>query len=469
MKNEYPVLTNLGMNRNVAHFNIMLGEWRLIKNADVDKVGRVKKRQGYVKFLNVPDANKEVLSMIPFDLGGTRKMIMINAAGKLYAAATNAASWGTAILTGLSTTARWGYTYMQDDDGNNYMILGNGTETYKTADAATFSAVSGAPLAKYWATYQQRVYAAGVAASPHTLFWSSIGDITDWSPTPPSDSSSTDIEAGYKGVLMGIYNSNDRIVMWKERMMKRWNEEIMKTIKTSWGTEAPYSLADIDGNVFSYDREAIRLYDGNEHVPISFYIDDLIKGASNTAANLQRRFGLVFNKKYYLNIGTVTDEDGKSITNGMIVYDYEKNMFVIYSFADVMTAGAKLIDTNSDEQVYFGDSLGQCYKMFTGDVDDDTDIEMVLESHIFYPQGIAVDIEPLEMHFNCENPDRMKVFVGADFKQPIEQGEIEDTCQDIKLKELGLAVRGVKLILVHSTKGRPIFYGYNLDYNMGQR
>lgn len=468
MKNEYSVLTNLGMNRNVAHFNILQGEWRLIKNADIDKVGRVKKRAGYAKFLNAPDAS-EVLSLIPFDLAGVRRMIMINAAGKLYSALTSASTWGTAILTGLSTSARWGYTYMQDDSGNNYMILGNGVETYKTADAVTFSAVSGAPLAKYWATYQQRVYAAGVILSPHTLFWSSIGDITDWSPVAPSDSSSTDIDAGYKGSINGIFNSNDRIVIYKERMMKRWNEEIMKTIKTSWGVEAPYSLADIDGNVFSYDREAIRLYDGNEHVPISFYIDDIIRGLSNTAANLQRRFGLVFNKRYYLNVGTITDEDGKTIPNGMIVYDYEKNMFVIYSFADTMTAGAKLIDTNSDEQVYFGDSTGQCYKMFTGDQDDDADIEMVLESHIFYPQGIAVDIEPMELHFNCENPDRMKVFMSADFGATEEQGEIEETCQDLKIKNLGSAVRGLKLILVHSTKGRPVFYGYVMDYNMGQR
>jgi hypothetical protein len=466
MKQDFKIFHNLGMNRNVSHFNIMTGEWRMILNADIDKVGRIKKRAGYQKFLDAPDAS-EILSIIPFNLNGANKLIMINAAGKLYSADTDATTWGTAILTGLSTSARWGYTTMADSGGTKYLLIGNGATIKKTSNGTTFTDVSGCPLAKYFTTLFQRVYAAGVTASPSTLFWSGTGDITDWD-TVSSDSSSTDIEAGSKGDIKGLITSNDRVLIYKEKLLKRWNDEYMKTVMSSWGTEAPYSLAEIDGQIFSYDREGIRIYNGSYPVLSSFYIQDLIDGMSNSSANLERRFGLAYKDRYFLNAGNITDEDGKTISNAMIVYDYLKNMFTIYSFADVMTAGTKVIDKNGDEIVIFGDSSGQCYKMFTGDVDDDTNIEMKLESHIFYPQGIETEIEPSEIYIASENPSRMELSISGDFGEIIPQCQIEDYAQTIKINGVGHC-RGVKIFITHAKKGRPIFNGFSLNYTLGER
>jgi general stress protein 26 len=237
---------------------------------------------------------------------------------------------------------------------------------------------------------------------------------------------------------------------------------------SSWGTEAPYSLAEIDGQIFSYDREGIRIYNGSYPVLSSFYIQDLIDGMSNSSANLERRFGLAYKDRYFLNAGNITDEDGKTISNAMIVYDYLKNMFTIYSFADVMTAGTKVIDKNGDEIVIFGDSSGQCYKMFTGDVDDDTNIEMKLESHIFYPQGIETEIEPSEIYIASENPSRMELSISGDFGEIIPQCQIEDYAQTIKINGVGHC-RGVKIFITHAKKGRPIFNGFSLNYTLGER
>ena len=293
---KIPSLYNLGINRNVSPMLTKQGEWRLIVNADLSKIGVLKKRKGYTKILNTPDAS-EVLSLIPVEIGSVRVLLMVNAAGKLYGSDLTGATWGSALLTGLSVSARWGHTDMSDLAGNKYKILGNGAVTYKTADGVNFSSVSGAPLAKYWTTFQQRVYGAGVTASPDTLFWSSIGDMTNWSGVSPSDSSSTTIDRYYRGNIKGIRESNDRVVIYKERMMKRWDSYALKTVMASSGLDAPYSLAVVDGMIFSFDRDGIRLYDGNEPKLISERIKDLIEGIDVTSANLERICGAVFPEK----------------------------------------------------------------------------------------------------------------------------------------------------------------------------
>jgi hypothetical protein len=462
-------LYNLGMNRNINPLLIKKGEWRLIVNADLNKNGVLKKRKGYLKMLNTPDAN-EVLSLIPIELGSTvRQLVMISAAGKLYSSDLTGATWGSAVLTGLSGSARWGFTIMSDISGNKYAILGNGAVTYKTANGTSFTSVSGAPLAKYWTTLNQRVYGAGVAASPDTLFWSSIGDLTDWSGVSPSDSSSTTIDNYYRGNIKGIRESNDRVVVYKERMMKRWDGETLVRVRASSGAEAPYSIADIEGMTFSFDREGIRMYDGNTPALISERIKDLIEGIDVTPANLERICGEVYKNRYYLSVGNITDEDGKTITNAVIVYDFIFNEFLLYSTAHRITAMKKFINiTTNTEDLYIGDLTGNVYKMFgQDDLDDTVNIEMKLESHIFYPAGINTTIEPNKMTLVTRYPDEMQVFLRADYKDERENiGEFTAPVSDQKFDKLGNDVRGLQIEIGHSAKGRPEYYGSQIEFNI---
>jgi len=173
---------NIGMHRNVSPLTVLKGEWKKIVNWDIAKIGAATKRDGYTAILNAPDAS-EILSIIPFISGTTRKLIMINAAGKLYVADPVVDStWGSALLTGLSTTARWTGAMLHDDSGNPVMILGNGLHTYRTSDAVTFTdanSTDGAPLAKYWTAWQERIFGAGVPADQDVLHWTSIGNALD--------------------------------------------------------------------------------------------------------------------------------------------------------------------------------------------------------------------------------------------------------------------------------------------------
>lgn len=455
------------MNRNISEFVQLIGEWKLIVNADQVKTGMLTKRQGYVKIFDAVDSGAEILSLIPFDIAGINKLIMINAAGKLYSSDLSGANWGSAILTGLSQTKRWGYTVMSDAAGTKYMILGNGTEVYKTADGVTFTTVSGAPLGKYWTTMFQRVFCSGVEADPDLLHWCSIGDLTDWSAVAPHDSNSQNIDRFSGGVIKNIRALNDRVVIFKERRMKRWDGDTLRTLRTSHGLTAPYSLAEIDGFCFSLDRDAIRLYDGNTTQNISEKIRDLIEGISFASTNVERICGEVFQKRYYLSVGNITDEDGNVITNAWIVYDYNRSIFWLYSLASQAVTMTKFVNSSGVENLYFADTAGVLYKMFSGDTDNTENIEMKLRSHILYPTGGEITIAPKEVVVASRFADEMKFMIAADEGAPINVGELDKPVTTLVAPdEFGDGCRGLELIIEHSAAGRPSFKGCTIKYDV---
>jgi hypothetical protein len=464
----YRQYQNIGMHRNASPFSILKGEWRKIVNWNIDKKGCLTKRKGYSKILNTPDAS-EVLSIIPFKIGTVRKLIMINKAGKLYVAdPVTDSTWGTAKLTGLSTSARWTATVLHDGSGNGVMLLGNGYQTYRTSDASTFTnanSTDGAPLGKYWATFQERVFCAGVPADADVLHWSSIGDATDWSSVSPSDSSSLNVDKHSGGLIQNIKTLNDRVVVWKKELIKRWDEEYLRTVKASHGLDAPYSIAEVDGAAFSLDRDAIRLYDGNAPIEISEKIEDLIFGIDFDDTNRERICGEVFKKKYYLSVGDITDEDSDTISNAWIVYDYNKNAFWLYSLADKATAMTKLMCSDGEQRLYFGDDAGNVYQMFSGQLDDTEEIEAVLEGHLFYPTGPEFVVEPKQITIVSARGHQMKSVLSDGYEnERYNLGDNPEPVSQNLISKLGNGVSSLKIEIAHSTKGRPTFYGFTLGY-----
>lgn len=458
------------MHRNVSPLAVLKGEWKKIINWDVAKIGCATKRDGYISILNAPDAS-EILTIMPFEVGTIRKLIMINAAGKLYVAdPVSDSTWGTAKLTGLSTTARWTGAMLHDDAGVAVFIFGNGVQTYRTSDASTFvdaNSTDGAPLAPFWTTWQERVYAAGVPADKDVLHWCSIGNAKNWSAVSPSDSASLNIDKFSGGVIQNIRMVNDRIAIWKEKLTKRWDEEYLRTVLDSNGLTAPYSLADINGMSFSLDRNAIRLYDGNVPQEISSKIEDLILGIDMGATNVQRICASVLNKKYLLSVGDITDEDGNIITNAWIIYDYNKNAFWLYSLADQATAMVKLRCSDGVERIYFGGTAGTVFEMFSGDTDNGTEIEAVMSSHITYPAGTELFINPAKVTLASKRGDEMTVQLRDDNSDNVMTiGEFDKAVSSNLMDELGNDVLGLEVTVTHSSKGKPIFYGYTIGYDV---
>jgi hypothetical protein len=469
VNNNHRVYGNLGMNRNVSPFLPASGEWRLIMNADIIRLGVIEKRDGYTLVNDNLDTT-EVLSLLALDTNSTKMLIMIKASGKLYSSDLSGNTWGAAKVSGLDTAARWTGVIMHDANGVRYLVLGNGVNVLVTTDGVTFNTLAGAPLGKYWAQLFERVFCAGVPADPDVLHASETGDLTAWSMVAPHDSYSLNIDKQNGGVIQNIKSSNDRILIYKERVMKRWDDTYLKTVMASNGATAPYSIADIDGMTFSFDREGIRQYDGNAPQLLSERIRDLIYGADLSTANIPRICGVAFKNRYLLSMGNITDEDGNMISNAWIVYDYIKNIFVLYSLADQATAMTKMI-TGSDgiQNVYFGDVNGNVYKMFSGNTDNGKDIQMKLQSHIIYPAGCEILITPIKMTVAAKYADEMHTMLAADYGIPDEIGETSDPVSvNTGLRDkFGNGVRGIEVFIEHSTPGKPQFFGYTLNYDIG--
>lgn len=458
------------MHRNVSPLAVLKGEWKKIVNWDIAKIGCATKRDGYTAILNVPDAS-EILSLIPLEIGTIRKIIMINAAGKLYCVdpvGAGVTTWGSALVSSLNTSARWTGTLFHDDSGNPIFILGNGYQTLRTSDGVTFTnanSTDGAPLAPYWTTFQERVYGAGVPADKDVLHWCSIGDATDWSAVSPSDSGSLNIDKFFGGVIQMIKMLNDRVVVWKENLVKRWDEEYLRTVLASNGLDAPYSISEINGMAFSLDRNAIRLYDGNAPQEISSKIEDLIFGIDFGATNSPRICGEVFKKKYYLSVGTITDEDSNTISNAWIVYDFNKNAFWLYSLANQATAMCKLKCSDGVQRMYFGGTAGKVWNMFNGDTDDGTEIEAYLEGHVVYPAGMETFIDPKEVIVASKFGHEMTVQLTDDYSDnTMTIGEFDKPVTSNLTDKLGNNVLGLVVRVAHASKGKPIFYGFTLGF-----
>jgi hypothetical protein len=454
---------NIGMNRNVSPFLRIPGQWKYIINGEMENVGVIAKRKGYTVAMDAPSAH-EVLSLIPFMVGTVKRLIMINANGSLYSADLSSSSWGAAILTGLSTTARWGWTVMSDASGTKYMILGNGFSVYKTTDGVTFTAVSGAPLGKYWATLYQRVYCAGVPADQDLLHWSSIADLTDWSASAPSDSSTTPIDRFSRGVIKGIVSANDRIVIYKERAMKKWDGEYLLTPQASDGLSAPYSLSEVAGMVFSLGTESLYLYDGAIPQEISLPINDIAKNIDRGTTNIERICGQGFKGKYYLSVGNVTDDDGYTITNCWIVYDLFKDAFYLFSLGVQATSMCRFINGNDGAQdLYFGDSTGTVFKMFQGDQDNGSDMEMHFRSHKVYPGGPESSKQPEFFTLISDPADGMIVTLIADeTRQENVAVSNKHVSTAMMPSSLGENNSCFELDITHVGRGRPRVYGWAL-------
>jgi len=466
-KDNYSQYENLGMNRNSSPFNMRKGEWNLILNADLSKIGVVTKRLGYKKILDTPNAS-EILSLIPYTIENAGKLVMINASGNAYASSNltvGSGSWGTAIATSLSTTARWGFTTL-----SAYMFIGNGAVSKKIdAGAASFSDVSGMPVFKYATTLFQRVYCAGVSVSPSTLFWSNTGDGTNWSEVAPNDAGSTDIEKNWKGNIKNLSFSNDRILILKDNIIKRWDTDYMKTVMDSDGLKAPYSSADVKGMILYLSNDGINIYDGNEPQPVSQPIQELIDGIDFSSTNIERICGCVYKKKYYLNVGTITMYDGSTIENAVIVYDFRYNTFSIYSLGHQMTAIAKLVKTDGSEKLYMGDINGNVYEMFNGDSDDGTEIEMRLESNIVYPYDGGYTISLKGITVVTESPNSMKIKMAADYGDFKELDKLVSPVTNIRIGDDIEEINGWRLQFIHTGKGTPSLLGYSIDYELSDK
>jgi hypothetical protein len=339
----------------------LLADGKLIHAVNVDSypLGGKSKRPGYATYLNAPDA-AQVNSLWQFQKNNGTQFWNYRASGSIiYYSTQGTGDW---TVCGNGTITNGGY--VGNAILNDTMIIGDGVgSTRHTTSGTAFTDTVGAPVAPFFAQYQNRVHAQGTSS---TNFYSVANDATNWALSGTSDSSSFNVPGA--GKLSQSFKVADRLILPKNSGEGyRWDGYQLVDLSTNYLPSSPYSVAKVEGYALYMSRFGVMGYGGGQPELLSNAIQRQLYNNSGSAIA-----GTEFNTmpaatwyyNYLTSVGDFTDDSvNRRVTNGVVKYDYQKNEFLNWSFAHKPTAMTSALDTNGVRNLYFGDGSGNTYVM----------------------------------------------------------------------------------------------------------
>lgn len=353
-----------------TYINPLLQDGALIHAVNVVSFpfGAKTKRSGYSTFLGTADG-AQVNSLFAFpNIGNdSTKMNLFRASGSaLYHSVQGTGAWTLSGNGTISNGAHFGQAIL-----GNTLIGGDGVgSTRHSVNGTSFVNTDVAPIGEFFEEYQRRIYIAGTS---QTLFYSTTNDGTNWALSGTSDSSSLTIPGA--GKLGGIFKSADKLIATKSTgQMFKWDGYALIDMSTKYGPSSPYSVAETEDYRFFINQIGHFGYGGNKPQLLSnaiqrqFY-NDRNSGIAGTAFSSIP--GVCHYYDYLTSVGTITDDFTKrTIPNAIIKYDYQKNEYLNWSFANKPTAFLSYTDVNSSKKLIFGDASGQVYQMDNSTTDN---------------------------------------------------------------------------------------------------
>lgn len=341
-------------------------------NVTSDFYGAKTKRPGYGTYLGTPDTSK-VNTLFSWGKSDGTTLFNYRASGSaLYYSAQGTGAWTLCANGTIGNGAHVGYAIL----GDTLVICDGVGSTRHTTNGTAFTDTTLAPVAVDAAEYQGRIYLAGTAS---TLFYSSAGDATNWQTSGTSDSSSFDIPG--QGKLIRIPKVADKLnIMKNSNVMYRWDGYNLVDMSTKLGASSPYSLAQVEGYWFWLNRLGIFGYGGEKPQLLSNSVQRQIYNNANggiVGTVFDSAPGAVYRYDYLTAVGTITDDfTNETITDALIKYDFNKNEFVNWKFANFPTAMTQYKDVSGNEKFIWGDANGQCYQLSgTANTDNGVPIE----------------------------------------------------------------------------------------------
>lgn len=323
-------------------------------NLDSNPYGGKIKRAGYSTFLGTPD-NSNVDGIFSWTKNDDTTMFLYRVSGsKVYYSAQGTGAW-TVCGNGTVGTTNVGYAVLE-----NTLMIGDGVgSTRHTTNGTAFTDTTAAPIASQFVEYQQRIWAMGTSSN---IFYSTTGTATDWT----TDSSSILIPG--EGKLESIMKESDRLVATKtSNAMFKYDGSLLIDMATQLGPDSYQSISDVEDYAFWQNRNGIYIFNGSNPQLISNAIQNQFYNRNDTGiagSVFDTAPGNVFRYQYMLSVGTITDSFVREqISNAIINYDYQKNEFSNYKYANFPKAYHSYEDTSGIKQLIFGDASGQCYQV----------------------------------------------------------------------------------------------------------
>lgn len=365
-------------------------------NTTSDPFGAKKKRPGYVTFLGTAEGSA-VKDLFSWTKDDGALFLYRNSGTQLLYSVEGTGAW-TAVNNGsVAGTAHVGYTVLGDT-----LILGDGAgSTRHTTNGTALTNTSLAPVAQDFVQFQNRIYAIGTASD---MFYSTTGDATNWSTSGTSDSSSIRIPG--EGKLLAIRKDSDRVITTKTSGQEyRWDGFNLVDMTTTLGPSSPYSVAKIEDLSTYLNRNGILTTSGDRPRLISNAIQPQIYNDADSGiagSTFDTAPGVVHRYDYFLSVGTIAEDiTNYTIQDAIIKYNYQKNEFLNFKFANFPTAWCSFKDTNKVQQLIFGDATGQVYKYGgTATTDNGAAIESVIQGVIHGNTLLNKQFKTYRLSFN---------------------------------------------------------------------
>lgn len=464
-----PEIFNLdSLNLKVSPF---LSEASVIRCVNVERetIGAWKKRAGYTTYLGTANGSA-VDSLFNYTQNnGTTFWNYRASGGIVYSSQQGTGAW-TITGNGTMTTGSPVYSAVALTSGSNTLMIGDGVAaTRHSLNGTSFTNTTSAPIARGFQPYQLRMYAIGTASD---MFWSNVGTVTDWT----NDSSSIQIPG--PGRLHSLLNISDRLISTKNYgNMFRYDGFNLVDMSTNLGPTSPQSIGTVEGFAFWLNRLGMFSFGGDRPEIISNAIERIIyndAGEGIAGTTFDNASGAVHRYDYYLSVGTVTDDlTDETISNAVLVYDFQLNEHRIYSFADRPTAWLSYRDQSGDQQLVFG-AGSQVYTFGgTNTTDNGATIESVLEFviHAGLPSKDK-EWKYCEFLFNPGSQAKIQVAAANTFtkgkKKWVDLGSAIDGLVEYKPSGLRSKLLFVK-IYDASRNARWQFYGFSYDAKVVER
>ncbi len=277
-------------------------EARALLNVTSRHRGNVSRRDGCVSLFESPDTAGELFKDISvIDNGGGSFALASTDAGVLYAIDTGLTR--TQLATGLSTDAPWTFLGLPEITTQGRAYGMNGTDTPRETDGTlagtgNWTAVTGTlPNGTLLEYHDNELWIAGVASAPYSLYWSNLGDPTDW---PADNVTKFNPDGGLP--LTALRSVGPYLLVFKERgIWSVYNAETSANRKFAdgAGTLSPRSVVATPLGCFFLDpQQGVMLTDGNDVKRVSTQIQPLLDQI--TAPDLPSVTGAFHNGHYYL-------------------------------------------------------------------------------------------------------------------------------------------------------------------------
>jgi hypothetical protein len=329
-----------GLNTLEQHNLLNDTQCRDVNNVQGTAMGAIVKRTGLVTFASPAS----VLTGL-YACEATNSPFLIGAGGtSIYS--INTSGTVSTIGTGLTSGKRWEWIQGPVVSGQGPLYGMNGVDTPRqwtgSGSVGNWTSTSGSvavPNGTYMTYAQNQVYVAGVSSNPSRVYFSAIGDPTNWDPTSNLGAGFLDFDPDDGSAITGLGTVGPYVLVAKRRKLfvvtQPGNAAVASTVRrlsTNIGCVAHRSIAeDENGTYFLAEDRNVYLTNGSKIEPIADIIQPTVDGIVDRTQSV----GVCYNSHYYLSVGLSgaapdTTLDWDTVLKSWWKHTFASNEFTIW-------------------------------------------------------------------------------------------------------------------------------------------